>query len=147
MLVYSPVFNPLTRAAAIAGAAIMHLSFILFMRVGLFPYICLIYLVLLVPDEWWLPLADKRRMLVGQSWSRLITRFLPSQTESSQPARLTALCLVMTVVMIQYSFMTLPQAGAYPPRWLSNTAEIMQVEQQWEYFRARPGSVSEEPFS
>ena len=51
-LIYSPWRNELTRALAIGGSALMHLSFIVFMRIGGFPYICLIMLVLLVPDAW-----------------------------------------------------------------------------------------------
>ena len=51
-LIYSPWRNELTRAIAIGGSALMHLSFIVFLYIGGFPYICLIMLVLLVPDIW-----------------------------------------------------------------------------------------------
>ena len=51
-LIYSPWRNELTRAIAIAGSAAMHLSFIVFLTIGGFPYLCLIMLTLLVPDRW-----------------------------------------------------------------------------------------------
>jgi Vitamin K-dependent gamma-carboxylase len=60
-LIYSPWRNELTRAIAITGSALMHLSFIAFMRIGGFPYICLIMLVLLVPDAWIDRLLRRRR--------------------------------------------------------------------------------------
>ena len=60
-LIYSPWRNELTRAVAIAGSALMHLSFIAFMYIGPFPYICLIMLVLLVPDRWIDRLLRRRR--------------------------------------------------------------------------------------
>jgi hypothetical protein len=60
-LIYSPWRNELTRAIAIIGSALMHLSFILFLNIGGFPYICLIMLVLLVPDAWIDRLLRRRR--------------------------------------------------------------------------------------
>jgi vitamin K-dependent gamma-carboxylase-like protein len=51
-LIYSPWRNEITRALAIAGSALMHLSFVVFMNIGPFPYICLVMLMLLVPDRW-----------------------------------------------------------------------------------------------
>lgn len=64
-LVYSPFFNRATRSLAILGAALMHLSFIFFLQVGLFPYLCVTYLLLLVPDGWWDGLLAKRRKRLG----------------------------------------------------------------------------------
>lgn len=60
-LIYSPWRNGLTRAAAIALSAAMHLSFIVFLRIGGFPYLCLIMLVLLVPDAWFDRMLRGRR--------------------------------------------------------------------------------------
>jgi Vitamin K-dependent gamma-carboxylase len=51
-LVYSPWRNDLTRAFALAGAALMHLSFALFLNVGIFPFLSLAMLLLLLPDRW-----------------------------------------------------------------------------------------------
>ena len=51
-LIYSPWRNELTRGVAIAGSAAMHLSFVVFLQIGGFPYLCLIMLLLLVPDRW-----------------------------------------------------------------------------------------------
>jgi Vitamin K-dependent gamma-carboxylase len=60
-LIYSPWRNGLTRAIAIAGSALMHLSFIVFLSIGGFPYLCLIMLTLLVPDAWIDRLLRRRR--------------------------------------------------------------------------------------
>jgi Vitamin K-dependent gamma-carboxylase len=60
-LIYSPWRNELTRAIAIAGSALMHLSFIAFLNIGGFPYICLVMLMLLVPDAWMDRLLRRRR--------------------------------------------------------------------------------------
>jgi hypothetical protein len=49
-LIYSPWRNELTRGIALIGSAAMHLSFIVFLSIGGFPYLCLIMLILLVPD-------------------------------------------------------------------------------------------------
>lgn len=243
-LLYSPVLNNLMRLIAITGAIIMHASFILFMRVGLFPYICLIYLMLLVPDEWWSFVVDRRRsrfqkmkvyydpdcvlcrklaLLLRElcldervpvlsssskvqtdiilkdhgSWiacaadgnvyskweavSRILKQsvifyplgyladlrflrsgmgylyrlfekrriplgraaslLLPWHRERQQAGWQTSLCLLMTVVMIQYSFMTLPQAQTRPPQWLADAARVLQVEQEWSIFAPDPVSL------
>jgi len=47
LLVYCPWRNDLMRGLAIAGAAAMHLAFIVCLNVGGFPYLCLIMLLLL----------------------------------------------------------------------------------------------------
>jgi hypothetical protein len=65
-LIYSPWRNDLTRAIAIAGSALLHLSFIVFLHIGGFPYVCLVMLILLVPDAWIDRLLRRRReRLVG----------------------------------------------------------------------------------
>ena len=51
-LVFCPWRNDLTRGLALAGAAIMHVSFILCLYIGGFPYISLVALLVLVPDAW-----------------------------------------------------------------------------------------------
>jgi hypothetical protein len=61
LLVYSPYFNRITRPIALAGAFLMHVSFIFLLNIGVFPYICIAYLVLLFPNEWWETLLAKRR--------------------------------------------------------------------------------------
>lgn len=61
LLVFSPILNNVTRSIAILGAFAMHFSFIFLLKVGLFPAICLIYLVLLVPDRWISMLLAPRR--------------------------------------------------------------------------------------
>ncbi len=64
VLVYFPFANRITRSVALIGAVIMHVAFILFLSVGLFPLVCLSYLVLLVPDAWWnVWLAPRRKRL------------------------------------------------------------------------------------
>lgn len=63
-LVFSPFFVNITRAIAIAGGFLSHLSFIFLMRVSFFPYICILHLVFLVPSHWWNAIFAKR-------WARL----------------------------------------------------------------------------
>ena len=60
-LIYCPWRNDLVRAVAIAGSATMHVSFIFFLNVGGFPYVCLTMLMLLIPDSWFDRLLRKRR--------------------------------------------------------------------------------------
>lgn len=60
-LVYSPIYNDSTRALAIAGAFLMHTSFLILLNIGIFPIICWVYLVLLVPDTWWNAILRSRR--------------------------------------------------------------------------------------
>src|ERR1700730_9169830 len=52
LLIYCPWHNSLIRAAALIVAALTHLGFILCLSIGGFPYLCLIMLVLLIPDVW-----------------------------------------------------------------------------------------------
>ena len=61
LLIYSPVLNIYTRSFALIGAVLMHVAFIACLAVGLFPFVCLSYLVLLIPDTWWNALLAKRR--------------------------------------------------------------------------------------
>jgi Vitamin K-dependent gamma-carboxylase len=51
-LIYCPWRNDLVRALALAGSVLMHASFIFFLNVGGFPFVCLSMLLLLVPDHW-----------------------------------------------------------------------------------------------
>jgi hypothetical protein len=60
-LVYSPWYNDLTRAIALAAMAAMHASFLFFLNIGAFPFISLATLILLVPDSWWDRLLARRR--------------------------------------------------------------------------------------
>lgn len=60
-LVYCPWRNDLVRALALGGAALMHLAFIACLNVGGFPYLCLVMLLLLVPDAWIDRLLTRRR--------------------------------------------------------------------------------------
>ena len=60
-LVYSPWYNDLTRAIALAAMAAMHASFLFCLNIGAFPFISLATLILLVPDSWWDRLLARRR--------------------------------------------------------------------------------------
>lgn len=60
-LVYSPFFNTPLRLLAIAGAFAMHTAFLILLEVGMFPFLCMVYLVLLIPDRWWNHLFQARR--------------------------------------------------------------------------------------
>ncbi len=60
-LVYARVRGHATRIIALAGAAAMHIGFIFFMQLFLFPFLCLFYLILLFPDQWITRALKKRR--------------------------------------------------------------------------------------
>ena len=60
-LIYCPWRNDLTRAVALVGSVLMHTSFIIFLNIGGFPYLCLAMLILLVPDSWINRLVSERR--------------------------------------------------------------------------------------
>ena len=53
-LVHSPWYNRYTRALALTGGLMMHLGFLVLMDVGSLPYLCMIYLTLIVPDAAWM---------------------------------------------------------------------------------------------
>ena len=61
LLIYFPYGNRFTRSFALIAATLMHVGFIFCLSVGSFPYVCLSYLVLLVPDTWWNHLLASRR--------------------------------------------------------------------------------------
>jgi hypothetical protein len=52
LLIYFPWHNDLIRAASLAFAAAIHLTFIFCLNVGGFPYLCLLMLLVLIPDAW-----------------------------------------------------------------------------------------------
>jgi len=98
-LIYSPWRNELTRAVAIVGSVAMHVSFIVFLKIGGFPYLCLIMLLLLVPDLWFDRLLHRRRERLGrikiyyepdcgfcEKVSLLLREFLLSPTVAVLPA-------------------------------------------------------------
>jgi hypothetical protein len=98
-LIYCPWRNDLVRAAALAGSATMHASFIFFLNVGGFPYVCLTMLMLLIPDSWFDRLLRKRReKLAGvkiyyepgcgfcQRVSLILREFLLAPTSPVSPA-------------------------------------------------------------
>jgi hypothetical protein len=51
-LVYWPWRNDWTRGFALLGAACMHVSFIICLNIGSFPFLSLITLILMIPDAW-----------------------------------------------------------------------------------------------
>jgi hypothetical protein len=61
LLIYCPWHNNITRAAALSGAALLHVTFIFCLNAGGFPYLCLIMLLLLVPDAWINHILRRRR--------------------------------------------------------------------------------------
>lgn len=61
LLIYSPWLKDGMRAIALIGAFIMHTAFLFLLHVGMFPYVCWTYLLLLVPDRWWRELFRPRR--------------------------------------------------------------------------------------
>jgi len=98
-LVYCPWRNDLVRAAALAGSAAMHTSFIFFLNVGGFPYVCLAMLLLLFPDTWFDRLLRQRRQRLAaltiyyepgcgfcQRTSLVLREFLLSPTSAVVPA-------------------------------------------------------------
>ena len=60
-LIYSPWHNNLTRAFTLVALAALHVSFIIFLNIGGFPFLSLSILILLVPDTWWNKLLRQRR--------------------------------------------------------------------------------------
>ena len=60
-LIYLPVKHYAIRACALIAAACMHIGFIFLMQIHLFPFLSLIYLVLLFPDHWISNFLAKRR--------------------------------------------------------------------------------------
>lgn len=61
LLVYCPWYNDYTRAFALAASAAMHASFIWCLNISGFPYLCIVMLLLLVPDAWINALLRDRR--------------------------------------------------------------------------------------
>ncbi len=61
LMIYTPIFRNTLRALAIIGAAAMHLGFIIFLQIHMFPYICFCYLILLLPNNWFNKVLQKRR--------------------------------------------------------------------------------------
>lgn len=60
-LVYCPWRNDWTRAFALLGAACMHVSFMVCLNIGSFPFLSLIILILMIPDAWIDRLLLRRR--------------------------------------------------------------------------------------
>jgi PAS domain-containing protein len=98
-LIYCPWRNSLTRGFALTVAALTHVSFIFCLTVGGFPYLCLIMLLLLVPDAWVTHLLRERRDRLGRvaifyepdcgfckRVSLLLREFLLSPTTQVRPA-------------------------------------------------------------
>src|SRR5262249_58336021 len=99
VLIYSPWCHDLTRGFALSGFAAMHLSFIVLLNIGGFPFICLAVLILLVPDRWWDRLLEERRARLAkvaifyepdcgfcERVSLLLREFLLSPTATVAPA-------------------------------------------------------------
>ena len=98
-MIYSPFHNDRVRALALAITAAMHVSFIVCMNIGVFPYVSLVALLLLVPDRWIERLFAHRRERLArvsiyyepgcgfcQRTSLLLREFLLSPDASVQPA-------------------------------------------------------------
>jgi Vitamin K-dependent gamma-carboxylase len=66
LLLYAPWRNELFRFVALAGALGLHVSFILCLNIGGFPYLSLVLLLLFIPDTWVdRALSRKRQALRG----------------------------------------------------------------------------------
>lgn len=87
LLIASPWRNSLTRGVALVGAAAMHLSFILLLNIGNFPFISLTVLLVFVPDAW---LARAWEALRAMAGTGMLQWPLPTASSALAGARRTA---------------------------------------------------------
>lgn len=127
-LVYSPWYNDYTRAFAIAGTSFMHLSFMLMLNIGMFPFVCYAYLVLLVPPHWWNFFLKKRRERLApvqifydpdcgfcRKMGVLLREFCLPLTTPVLPASANEKAL--TLLQEHYSWVLIDHTGAYRLKW------------------------------
>ncbi len=133
LLVYCPWRNDLMRGLAIAGAAAMHLAFIVCLNVGGFPYLCLIMLLLLVPDAWIARVPARRDPAtppLGWLTGGIVTRV-------AQAACGTLAVLMLAGNVAGLTRTVLPGGGG-PAGWVELLADTLQVGQRWSLFAPSP---------
>jgi hypothetical protein len=129
LLVYAPGLKKYTLGVALIGAGIMHISFIFLMKINIFPFVCLAYLFILVPDAWLERFTAKLHFSAGG-----LRKFFPTSTEREPNVFVQGVSGVLMLVMLAYTLMILPQSPVRPPEALSMIARNTGVEQRWSIF-------------
>lgn len=127
-LIYSPWYNDYTRAFAIAGTFLMHMSFMLMLNIGMFPFVCYAYLVLLVPQHWWSFFLKRRRERLApiqifydpdcgfcRKMGLLLREFCLPLTTPVLPASANEKALAL--LQEHYSWVLIDHTGSYRLKW------------------------------
>lgn len=149
-LVYSPFFNNLTRFVAISGALLMHHSFMVFLNLRFFPILCIAYLILLIPDSWWIHSARVCRFSRLKEWLVLQAGIISNEvgsppSKAGNRLRLKLLfCSVLAVLALISNLAATPipaflkvySYGSAPvtDSVTLNMAGVLQVRQSWPLF-------------
>ncbi len=159
-LIYCPWHNNVTRIMAILGAVAMHIGIALTLHAGLFPYICIIYMVLLVPDRWWNKAPNVNFDLLSTATRKLLPLHA-QQPIGTLSAYICGFLLLLTVAFMVmdmrrpamsvhfensrfYAELPDEQPRETPylfggmPLWLNRMATFFQMRQRWDLFAPNP---------
>ncbi len=121
-LLFVPFRRGLLRRAAIVLATGLHLALWLFMRLGIFPFLCVATWALLVPASWWDRFAPGSRASGSDAGRR-----------SLRPALLALPFLLVATLYVVETHGTRPLF----PSWLHRSVEAIGLQQYWIVFSPR----------
>jgi hypothetical protein len=133
ILFFSPFFFSACRMIAFGSFALMHLLFVMSLHIGLFAYFDIVFLLLLLPAEFWNELG-KFRVLKGirlPSRDDVLAKFNPA---------VQALAAVVLAIVTFSNFYGYLDLSAYAsPRFIRNLSWY-GLEQRWTMFSPFPAA-------
>lgn len=129
------------RALACGGFAAMHLSFGLFLRIGLFALTPSLYLLALLPSELWDTVPFQRLARTVQNTLTRVARYLPSPPAPSPPPDGPALRLALGMLFLHSTSIALGQDARLRGRTsegYESLAYLTGLHQRWTVFVDTP---------
>jgi hypothetical protein len=125
LLLVSPVFFPPVRIAATLLLMALHLGLGVFMRLGIFPWICLTYLLVLLPGAFW----DRR--VPGAAAAGAVAA--PGRVSPGPRAARALAALLLALTLVSYVRLA-PGLAGNAPAWMRQLAGELRIGQVFRLF-------------
>lgn len=143
LLLFSPWRFALLRSLAICGFVVMHLQFELTMRLGIFPWMDAIALVMLVPTS---AMDRVEAMVRRMSFMPRLRAYLPNNAPISQSyikprwflILSSTLALLLISLVALWNLSTLPDTPLALPANVKAVAQVLRLDQKWNMFAPFP---------
>ena len=149
LLVWVPVFPQLCRLIAVIGFSLLHLGIGLFMSIGIFPIVCIVAWLAVLPGGFWDAVQRRQSVtsigewLHSKSWLSARLRSMPTawrpRAVNLQPSMWTNLAAGFFVCFIlAWNLQQLTPKRIWLPSQLNVVSYVFGLRQNWNMFTPGP---------